>query len=53
MLHQAGGIGNDWIVSGDGDDIIYGGGGRNYMNAGAGDDLLVAQGTVMDAMSRW
>ena len=47
---QTGG-GNDWIVSGDGDDIIYGGGGRNYMNAGAGDDLLVAQGTVIDAMS--
>ena len=47
---QTGG-GNDWIVSGDGDDIIYGGGGRNYMNAGAGEDLLVAQGTVMDAMS--
>ena len=45
------GDGNDWIYSGDGDDIIYGGGGRNYMNAGAGDDLLVAQGTVMDAMS--
>ena len=41
---------NAKYMSGDGDDIIYGGGGHNYMNAGAGDDLLVAQGTVMDAM---
>ena len=45
------GHGNEVINVFAGDNLVVSVGGHKAMNGGAGDDVLVAQGTVMDVMA--
>ena len=43
-LHLTGGEGDDYIIAGSGNDVIYDSYGSNTINGGAGNDVIVAHG---------